>query len=109
MQRKTYPFSDDELLHDLSASLRLELALYVNREIVDKVPFFHGRDPAFIRSVIMRLKPIIFAPGDHVVVENDVGNAMYFVKKGVLEVCSGDGSTLYATLEAGSFFGEVGL
>ena len=34
---------------------------------------------------------------------------MYFLVKGVVEVCSEDGKTVFKTLSDGSFFGELSL
>ena len=106
-QRKMFPFNDESLLDDLSSSLKLEVALQINHSIVDRVPFFHGRDPRFIRTIINHLKPVIFAPGDFVCVSGDLGDAMYFIKKGAVEVLSPDHKKVYKVLQTGAFFGEV--
>jgi hypothetical protein len=41
-ERKMYPFNEDELLADASEALRAEVAMYLNREIVQSVPYFEG-------------------------------------------------------------------
>jgi hypothetical protein len=85
-QRKMYPFDDEHVLSDLSVSLQREIFLYMNKDLVEKVPFFKGRDPNFIRSVMFVMKPMIFAPGDIIVIEGEVGRSMYFIVKGQVEV-----------------------
>lgn len=108
-QRQMYPFDNDKLLDDLSSSLKLEMTLQINRVVIDKVPFFRGRDPAFLRAAVMLMKNAIYSPGDYVIIEGDVGNSMFFVRKGILEVLSGDLKIKHSILRAGSFFGEVSL
>lgn len=49
----------------------------------------------------------MFSPGDFVCRKGDVGKEMYIVKRGKLSVVADDGKTVYATLGAGSVFGEV--
>lgn len=49
----------------------------------------------------------VFSPGDFVCRKGDVGKEMYIVKRGKLSVVADDGKTIYATLGAGSVFGEV--
>lgn len=49
----------------------------------------------------------VFSPGDFVCRKGDVGKEMYIVKRGRLSVVADDGKTVYATLGAGSVFGEV--
>lgn len=51
----------------------------------------------------------VFSPGDFVCRKGDVGKEMYIVKRGKLSVVADDGKTVYATLGAGSVFGEVGI
>ena len=38
-----------------------------------------------------------------------MGKCMYFLRRGMVEVCSGDGSKVYKTLTDGSYFGEISL
>lgn len=49
----------------------------------------------------------VFSPGDFVCRKGDVGKEMYIVKRGSLSVVADDGKKVFATLGAGSVFGEV--
>jgi CRP-like cAMP-binding protein len=102
-------YVSDTIINDLSAPLRTEVLLHFNREMVERVPFFHARDENFVRSIILRLKPCIYAPGDLIIAQGDLAKRMYFIKHGCCEVVSGDGKHIYNTLNTGQFFGEVAL
>ena len=70
---------------------------------------FHLISLSFILFILSHLLPSfqVFSPGDFVCRKGDVGKEMYIVKRGKLSVVADDGKTVYATLGAGSVFGEV--
>ncbi len=53
------------------------------------------------------MKPLVFTPGDFVFKKGDVGNEMYFIIRGMLEVISPDGTV--NKLKDGDFFGDIAL
>jgi voltage-gated potassium channel len=100
---------ESELLSGLPPSLRTEVAMFLNRDLIKRVPMFRRASDAFIREVALELTPVVLMPGDYVVRAGDKGRSMYFVSRGVLEVVSPDGETVLRTLSEGDFFGEVAL
>lgn len=102
-------YDESRVLADLPPSLQEELSLVLRRELIEQVPFLQGASDHLIRDLCLKLKPIVFTPGDYVVVAGEVGNEMYFVSHGALDVISQDGRTIYTTLKSGSFFGEIAL
>lgn len=98
-------FDESFVLSQLPLSLKTEVSLFLNKEIIQKVPIFKGASPSLIKQIILNLNPMIFAPGDYIVTKGDIGNEMYFISKGVVEVVSENGKTVYATLTDGHFFG----
>lgn len=50
------------------------------------MPFFRDTHPQFITSVVTVLQLEYYAPGDIVVRQGDMGDAMYFLVQGSLEV-----------------------
>ena len=47
--------------------------------------------------------------GDYICRKGDVGNEMYIIHRGKVDVVSADGCEVYATLEPGFYFGEISL
>ena len=99
---------DNAVLRDLPAHLRSEVSVYVNGEIVPKVPFFAHCSSGFIKAVVAHLKPHMFAPGDWIVREGDAGSDMFFISRGSVIISSSTGEVL-SVLTEGDFFGEICL
>jgi len=102
-------YEESRLLSDLPKSLKTQVAFILNRDIIEKVPLFKGASRKFIRDVVLNLKPVIYTPGDAVVVYGEIGHEMYFINRGELDVTNQDGSITYATLSSGQYFGEIAL
>jgi voltage-gated potassium channel len=101
--------SQVEMLEDLPTSLQVEIALHLNRHILQKVPLFEGADEQFLRRLVMRLEPAVAMPGEPIVRHGDAGDRMFFINRGTVQVLSPDGRTIVATLSDGDFFGEFAL
>eukprot|EP00002_Diphylleia_rotans_P034958 TRINITY_DN7574_c0_g1_i5.p1 TRINITY_DN7574_c0_g1~~TRINITY_DN7574_c0_g1_i5.p1 ORF type:complete len:1102 (+),score=233.45 TRINITY_DN7574_c0_g1_i5:120-3425(+) len=98
------------ILDDLPPSLRSDVALYLHHHLVQKVPLFQDCDiPGFINSLVVKLQPQVALPGDYIIRHGEIGREMYFLSRGQVEVISGDGTVVYATLNEGSYFGEIAL
>lgn len=102
-------YDESSVLLDLPISLKTQVALYINKDIIAKVPIFKGAEEAFIKEVILNLEPVVFTPGDTIVYKGDIGFDMFFISKGSVDVVSEDESIVYATLTTGQFFGEIAL
>jgi len=102
-------YNDATILSELPESFQFEFAMLLNKTIIEKVPLFKGADPNLVREVIFKLKPCIFIPGDEICAFGEIGDKMYFINKGTVEVVSEDGKQVYALLKEGDFFGEIAL
>lgn len=100
---------EEEILSDLPSALRTEVSLYLYRDVLAKVPIFQKADKIFLNALVKILKPVVFSPGDYIIVQGEIGKEMYFISSGQVEVCSANGDQIYATLHGGDFFGEVAL
>lgn len=43
------------------SSLKLKVALHLNKEIIEKVPMFRGASDEFIRQIVLNLKAVLYA------------------------------------------------
>ena len=78
-------FAEDNILDELTARLKNEVLLYVNRETVKNITFFGNLDEEFISHVVQIMKMQFYVPGDYVFREGEYGKEMYFVVRGTVE------------------------
>ena len=102
-------FDESAVLDELPSSLKLKVALHLNKEIIEKVPMFRGASDEFIRQIVLNLKAVLYTPGDYIFRKGEMGDQMYFISRGKVEIVSEDGATIFATLSEGGFFGEIAL
>lgn len=100
---------EEELLKDLPIALKTEVALFLNRKVLLKVPFLKHASESFLNVLVRHLRPQVFGPSEYILRNGEVAKAMYFIKKGEVVVCSEDGNEIYDVLHAGGFFGELGI
>ena len=81
----------------------------ITAALIEQVPFFKRATSAFLRDVIPRLDAREVEPGEVVVHEGDVGDEMYFLTKGQVEVLRGDPAQRLTVLREGAFFGELAI
>ena len=102
-------YDESSVLTDLPDPLKVSVSLHINKEIIEKVPMFKHAGEDLIKEIIMNLQPVVFTPGDYIVVAGEVGFDMYFISKGSVDVLSADEKVKYTTLSSGAFFGEIAL
>ncbi len=101
-------YQDDTLLIDLPGKIQAELLLHINKSIIDKIPFLEGADPEFVGKLMTELRPRVFVPHEKIFGIDDMGDALYFIQSGEVEILSRE-EKLIATLRDGAFFGEMAL
>lgn len=106
-EKKGYDHSS--VFADLTDTLKLKFSLQINQSILQKVPLFKNASKNLINEIIIHLEPCIFLPGNAVCIYGDMGDKMYFINKGSVDVFSRDYLEKYTTLKEGSFFGEISL
>ena len=102
-------YDESSVLADLPVPLKVSVSLFLNKEIIENVPIFKGASADLVTELILNLKPVVYTPGDYIMKAGEVGFDMFFISKGAVDVLSADEKTIYATLNAGQFFGEIAL
>ena len=69
-----------QILHQLPLTLRSELSLFFNCELIQKVKFFQLADPSFILTMSRSLTPQICLQKDFVVEVDQVATKMFFIE-----------------------------
>jgi voltage-gated potassium channel len=99
--------SSVSLTEDLPHTLAMEIYLFLNRSIIEKVELFHNANEIFVREIVQLLHGIVFLPGDDIIEQGEYGDCMYFLSNGDVEVLVN--GTRVAVLGQGSPFGETAL
>jgi CRP-like cAMP-binding protein len=98
------------------------------------VEIFQNTEAGFLCELVLRLRPVLFSPGDYICrkgkyfisitnvtineifspaparcIAGEVGKEMYIVNRGRLQVVGDNGKTVMASLKAGSYFGEISI
>ncbi|XP_076057826.1 cyclic nucleotide-gated cation channel subunit A-like isoform X2 [Oratosquilla oratoria] len=100
---------EEGVLRSLPDKLKAEIAIHVHLDTLKQVRIFQDCEPGLLVELVLKLKLQVYSPGDFVCRKGDVGKEMYIVKRGSLSVVADDGTTVFATLGAGSVFGEVSI
>ncbi|KAL9913650.1 cyclic nucleotide-gated ion channel subunit A isoform 1-T2 [Glossina fuscipes fuscipes] len=100
---------EERVLAALPDKLKAEIAIQVHMDTLKQVRIFHDCEPGLLEALVLKLRLQVFSPGDYICRKGDVGKEMYIVKRGKLSVVADDGVTVFATLGAGSVFGEVSV
>jgi len=102
--------SDEEKsINCLPDKLKGEIAIHVHLDTLKRVEIFQNTEAGFLCELVLRLRPVLFSPGDYICRKGEVGKEMYICTRGRLQVVDTDGKTVLATLKAGSYFGEISI
>jgi len=98
----------ESVSNQLPSHLQLELFLHLNLKSVSQVPIFEGTPTAFLKCVVMKLRPTVTISNDFVYRKGDPADHVYFIKRGFLQVQTAAGAVLRSCRE-GDYFGELAL
>ncbi|KDR11902.1 Potassium/sodium hyperpolarization-activated cyclic nucleotide-gated channel 4, partial [Zootermopsis nevadensis] len=89
-------------------SILQDVINYNCRSLVASVPFFANADTNFVSDVVTKLRYEVFQPGDIIIKEGTIGNKMYFIQEGIVDIVMANGEVA-TSLSDGSYFGEICL
>ncbi|KAG2785462.1 hypothetical protein PC129_g638 [Phytophthora cactorum] len=104
------------LLHDpgMSLTLRRQIAIYLFKDNLQKIPFFQLATDAVLGMICMQLHQVIYMPDDFIIQEGEIGKELFMIVKGIVRVlppdnCKKPESDTIILLSEGDFFGEIGV
>ncbi|VDP66391.1 unnamed protein product [Echinostoma caproni] len=77
---------DVNALKMLPDKLKSELAVNVNLATLKRVTIFKECRPEFLQDLVLKMRPLIFTPGDFVCRKGEIAREMFIIADGVLEV-----------------------
>jgi Cyclic nucleotide-binding domain/Ion channel len=101
-------YQDQSLLEGLPAKIQSELFFFINRSIIEKVPFFRGASVDLLEDLMTKLDSRIYVPDEKIFKHGEAGDALYFIHSGQVDILDSKGEKIVA-LQEGSFFGEMAL
>lgn len=72
-------------------------------------PLFKKAPKSFYNKIISHLKLLTYHPQSFIIKKGDESKSMYWILKGTVYITSSDGESIYNELNAGEFFGEIGI
>ncbi|PAA93781.1 hypothetical protein BOX15_Mlig024695g1, partial [Macrostomum lignano] len=100
---------EEKILSLLPDKLKAEMAIHVHLDTLKQVEMFQNTEEGFLSDLVLRLRPVLFSPGDFVCRKGEVGKHMYIISRGKLQVVAEDCKKVLATLRPGSYFGELSI
>ncbi|KAH9129659.1 hypothetical protein LEN26_000051 [Aphanomyces euteiches] len=95
-----------EIFCNLPQSLRLEVFKDLHTKLLSSIPLFSTLTSAQMSSIAEKLHSQLYLPGDNIIMEGDVGNALYIMKHGLGEKFLRAHRLAFAPVYEGSLFGE---
>eukprot|EP00854_Cymbomonas_tetramitiformis_P006362 gene6362-7624_t len=105
---RTKGVDDNKMLETLPEYLRQEVALFLNRKMVFKVPMLKNCSISFITELVTKVVPLSCIEEDFIIRHGTIGREMYFLTKGSVAVLDHVGNQIAVMTEV-CFFGEVSL
>ncbi|KNE73300.1 hypothetical protein AMAG_17468, partial [Allomyces macrogynus ATCC 38327] len=99
----------ERIFHAFPKSLRLEVCVHLYYALICEVPLFKDTDDVFKVALCEKISLISAQRGFYVAKAGDVGNEMYFIRAGAVNVLTKDESKVIVTLGQGAFFGEISI
>ncbi|TRY76858.1 hypothetical protein TCAL_03522 [Tigriopus californicus] len=102
-------FDEAKVLEFLPLKTRTDIAMRVHYPTLVKVKLFRNCEPGLLKDLVIKLRPVIYLPGDHICRKDDIGTEMFIVQSGQVHVLGGIDGRVLCTLGEGSVFGEIAL
>lgn len=100
--------NDDKIIADLPHALQQEMQIYMKIKLISAIQIFANCPKDCLKEVAQSLEQIYSSPGEMIIKIGDLGNEMFIISHGSVDVVLENGERV-ATLHDGQIFGEVAL
>jgi hypothetical protein len=100
---------NNETFSELPVSVRLEILHILTDELLEGFPLFQEAPPALKNELLLALEPRVFAPGDKLLWEGEVGAEIVFLSRGSAEIVSKEGAMRHGEMGPGDYFGDLSM
>ena len=103
--------NEEQLFRELPEKLRLQLSVNKKKPLMKGVDIFQNLSAQCTVAIVDALTPVIMLPREYVMVQGQVGNEMFFVNRGVLQVTQFQNyrEQPIRQIRDSSHFGEIAL
>ena len=107
LRKEKVGYDESHFLDGLPTTLKTEAELELKKNFIVGIPIFKNASLEFISRVAIKLELVIITPGEILMRQGELGNEMYFIISGMLDVVR-NGNPIFL-LKEGDFFGEMSL
>ncbi|MFA6238510.1 MAG: ion transporter [Bacteriovorax sp.] len=100
--------NDEKIIADLPHALQQEMQIYMKIKLISNIPVFQNCPHECLKDVSTHLEQIYSSPGDLIIKIGDMGEEMFVISHGNVDVILASGERV-ATLHDGQIFGEIAL
>jgi CRP-like cAMP-binding protein len=106
--KSTAALDEAKLLAELSGPLQTAVMFEVHSSLIDRFSFFKGKQPEFVRDMLMSANPMVVKHDRVLMREGMTGDSLLLLIEGRVNFESSQG-TVYMQLPPGSVFGAMSL
>jgi len=99
--------AEHKLLDHLSDNIRQEVQLWSMRKVLNQTPFLRDANEGFLKLIVDKLVRKVYSPKEIVIQQGEIGDEMYFIAHGEVEVLAGGHRVAY--LGEGAMIGEIAM
>ncbi len=107
LRKEKVGYDESIFLESLPSTLQTEAELELKKNFIVGIDLFKNASVEFVTRIAIKLELLIITPGETLMKQHEVGNEMYFIISGMLDVIR-DGNSIFL-LKEGDFFGEMAL
>ena len=108
IMRSTYSSSlKNEVIQDLSGSLKFKIASKMYSGILKSLNFFQNKDQIFVSTIFPLLEAHFYIENEVIYAENDYADYIYFIGQGIVHFIFGESNMTFRVLSPGEYFGDI--